>query len=481
MAQQTGSELTASRRRFLQGAATASGLAMAGTTSWAAGTKPSSGHGATLTDYDVIIVGGGFSGVTAARECSRAGLSTLLLEARSRIGGRTFTTQFGPYHIELGGTWVHWTQPFVWSEVQRYGLTIEETPGASADRYVALVDGQRRNFTAEQGLGDIVAGVEAYFSEARAAWDRPYDATFTWQELVARDPVSAANRMAATKLTPLQRDVVAAFVESMAHCPLRQASYVEMMRWYAAPGFNFGALLDSVARYKLKEGTEGLIHRIAKDGRADMELSTPVTRVEQASDYVRVHPERGKPRTARAVILALPPRVLKDIAFEPALSAGKMRASREGFTHSGIKYYAEVKGRLGRVQLLARAPHLAGIAFTYAQGTDRTLLVGFSSSPTGLAGNDAASVQSALRELIPDIAVTDCISYGWNEDPYSQGTFSGFAPGQFANGYNSLAQHEGRVLMAGGDVGNAAWRNFIDGAIGRGLRVAHDAVQLLQA
>ncbi|MGZ5931186.1 MAG: FAD-dependent oxidoreductase, partial [Rhizomicrobium sp.] len=80
----------------------------------------------------------------------------------------------------------------------------------------------------------------------------------------------------------------------------------------------------------------------------------------------------------------------------------------------------------------------------------------------------------------PDVEVTDCISYGWNEDPYSQGTYSGFAPGQFSNGYESLAQHEGRVLMAGGDVGNAAWRNFIDGAIGRGLRAAQDAVELLR-
>ena len=480
MSDSTNSSSTASRRGFLRGAVTASGLAMAGTTSWATGTKPSRRRSAKTSDYDVIIVGGGFSGVTAARECSRAGLSTLLLEARARIGGRTFTTQFGPYHIELGGTWVHWSQPFVWSEIQKYGLTIEETPGASAERYVALVDGQRMNFTPDQSLADLVSGVEAYFAEARTTWDRPYDAAFTWKELVARDSMSAADRMAALKLSPLQRDVIAAFTETMSHCPLSQASYVEMMRWYAAPGFNFGGLLDSTARYKLKEGTHGLIDRIAKDGRAEIKLSKPVKRVVRASDHVVVYPEQGLPYTAHVVILALPPRILRDIEFEPALSAAKLRASREGFTRSGVKYYAEVKGDLGKVQLLARARHAAGMAWTYANGTDRTLLVGFSANPDDLQGNDTTSVQSALRELIPDVEVTDCISYGWNEDPYSQGTYSGFAPGQFSNGYESLAQHEGRVLMAGGDVGNAAWRNFIDGAIGRGLRVAQDAVELLK-
>lgn len=470
---------SASRRHFLYGSLAASGLAMAGTTSWAAGTEPSKSGTAKTTDYDVIVVGGGFCGITAARECSKAGLSTLVLEARERIGGRTFTAEFGGHRIELGGTWVHWTQPFVWSEIEKYGLTIEETPGAAADRFYVLADGKPREFAAGPDLMDVVASTQTYFAESAIIWERPYDAAYRWQALVERDPMNTAQRMTPLNLPPMHRDAIAAFIETMAHCPLEEASYVEMTRWYAAPGNNFGALLDSTARYKLKEGTHGLIERIAKDGRAQIRLSTPVVRVVQSMDHVAVHPEEGAPVTAKLAILALPPRILKDIVFEPALSPGKMRASREGFTRSGVKYYAEVKGDLGNVQLLARAPHAAGMAWTYARGKDRTLLVGFSALPGALQGNDSESVQSALREIVPGIEVVNSISYGWNEDKFSQGTYSGFRPGQFANGYESLAQHEGRVLMAGGDVGNAAWRNFIDGAIGRGLRVAQDAIRVL--
>ena len=47
--------------------------------------------------FDTIVVGGGFAGVTAARDVSRAGYKTLLLDARTRLGGRTFTTDFAPY------------------------------------------------------------------------------------------------------------------------------------------------------------------------------------------------------------------------------------------------------------------------------------------------------------------------------------------------------------------------------------------------
>ena len=73
-------------------------------------------------DFDIIVVGGGFAGVTAARDCERNGYKTLLLEARDRLGGRTWTSEFEGEPIELGGTWIYNSQPFVWSEVIRYGL-----------------------------------------------------------------------------------------------------------------------------------------------------------------------------------------------------------------------------------------------------------------------------------------------------------------------------------------------------------------------
>ena len=46
---------------------------------------------------DVIVIGGGFAGVTAAREASLRGRSVLLLEARDRLGGRTWTAPWGGY------------------------------------------------------------------------------------------------------------------------------------------------------------------------------------------------------------------------------------------------------------------------------------------------------------------------------------------------------------------------------------------------
>lgn len=59
--------------------------------------------------YDVIVIGTGFTGLIAARDISnRRDTSVLLVEARDRIGGRTWTANALGESFEMGGTWVHW-------------------------------------------------------------------------------------------------------------------------------------------------------------------------------------------------------------------------------------------------------------------------------------------------------------------------------------------------------------------------------------
>ena len=77
--------------------------------------------------HDVIVVGGGFAGVTAARECALRGRDVLLLEARDRLGGRTWSKPWAGTRIEYGGAWVHWHQPHTFSELTRAGLAVSSS------------------------------------------------------------------------------------------------------------------------------------------------------------------------------------------------------------------------------------------------------------------------------------------------------------------------------------------------------------------
>ena len=81
--------------------------------------------GTTESRPDVVIVGGGFAEVTAARELTMRGRSAVLVEARDRLGGRTYTADHDGHAMELGGTWVHPEQPHVGAEISRNGMETE--------------------------------------------------------------------------------------------------------------------------------------------------------------------------------------------------------------------------------------------------------------------------------------------------------------------------------------------------------------------
>jgi pseudooxynicotine dehydrogenase len=75
-----------------------------------------------------VIVGGGFAGVTAARDLTMRGRRAVLLEARDRLGGRTYTSDHDGHAMELGGTWMHPAQPNVWTEINRCGMETDTFP-----------------------------------------------------------------------------------------------------------------------------------------------------------------------------------------------------------------------------------------------------------------------------------------------------------------------------------------------------------------
>jgi monoamine oxidase len=447
---------------------TAAGAAQAGDAKRKAKTKG--------VDYDVIVLGGGFAGVTAARDSSKNGYKTLLLEARNRLGGRTYTTEFAGHHVELGGTWIHWTQPFVWSEVQRYKLDVIETPDGNVEPggdVRVLVDGRCERLEKPEQLGALFGVFTKYFADAGAIWDRPYDAAHSWKEIAKKDKLTAKDVLQKMDLTPVQRVALESYVSGLSHCPVDQASHIEVSRWWELPGGNLKALRDSCGRYRFKDGTVSLINKMVEDGKPEIRMATPVKAVEDRGDHVVVTTASGQRLTAASVIVGLPMNVVQNVEFSPALDPFVVEAGREKHAGVGVKLLIKVKGRLAKttVTWLAGPSHPLPLVSTYAAADDHTVLVMFGPDPKRIDYTDKAAVQQALRDFAPDAVVEEVHFHPWTVDPYSKGTWCNYRPGWFEKHYAHFQKDRGRVFFGQGDHGEG-WRGFIDGAIGAGAGAA---------
>ena len=224
-------------------------------------TRRSSGVSAVSADYDVIVVGGGFAGVTAAREAALRGRSVLLLEARDRLGGRTWSADWEGTRIEYGGAWVHWHQPHTFSELTRAGLRVELSDDAQrAGWYVGRGAVQRHDRGARRDrparLGRFVDGVDE-------ALPQPHDPLLALERLARFDRLTIAERIEELELADDERQVLSAELESLAHAPLDDAGAVSVLRWHALSGYSLALTQYTGGRVTIDGGTGALLAAIA--------------------------------------------------------------------------------------------------------------------------------------------------------------------------------------------------------------------------
>jgi monoamine oxidase len=415
--------------------------------------------------------------VTAARDLSWRGLRTLLLEARPRLGGRTFTATLGGHDIDLGGTWIGWLQPHVWSEVTRYDLSIVESASAAATRAVWMKEGRRVEGTPQEYAALMEPMAAAFYGPAQESFPRPYDPP-SGEAHAKLDAISAAEAIERLNLPPVQKELALSFAAINGHSSPDQSSYLDQLRWFSLGSLSLWRLWDNLARYRIAGGTRALIDRMQADSRADVRFSSPVEMVEQGEERVAVTARGATPYVARAVVVAVPLNCLVDIDFRPAVSATKLRVSRARHTGSGTKIYARIAGR--RPIFTGHGSYAMPLNFLWTEydGPDSQLLVGFGSSPRTLDINDDDAVLQAVREYLPDAELIESFGYDWNRDPYSHGTWCMYRPNVLTQDLRELQRSEGRVHFAGSDVANG-WRGFIDGAIESGLRVAQQVASQL--
>ncbi|MBU9224628.1 flavin monoamine oxidase family protein [Burkholderia multivorans] len=428
---------------------------------------------AAARDYDVIVIGAGFAGLTTARDLSRDGYRVLVVESRDRIGGRTFAARVDGYDYEIGGTWIHWSQPHVWSEVVRYGLSIKESLGATPETISYISGGVLKHAAAADVWEEFAEAMAAYCNvdgfDARTVFPRAHDPMYSGA-VAKYDHMSLADRLAELNLRPEIRDMIGAMLALDCHGDPATAGLVDQLRWWALGDHEMGRMFDKCGKFKIKEGTTGLALAMLEDSKADLLLSTKVVKVDQGSDVVKVCTASGETLTARQVVCALPMNVLKNVEFNPALSAGKLAASRAEHAGKGTKFWVKIDQKIGNWFGMAPYPSPVLAAWTDTEAEDGSYVVCFG-SPDRVDVSNLDEVQAAVRTLLPDATVKTVIAHDWAKDEASLGTWCFYRQNQLTSALEVLQSTDNRVFFAGSDWANG-WRGFIDGAIESGTVAA---------
>lgn len=429
-----------------------------------------------IDDFDVIVVGAGFAGVTAARELHARRRRTLLLEARDRIGGRVYTGVFAGEIVELGGAWVHWTQPYVWAELTRYGISI--VPDAVAERatfpgpdgfctYPANEIFQRQ----QELLGELFAGVDEYFPQ-------PYEPLFRQDLLAEVDQLSLRDRINQLNLSPKDKGLLTGLASGESGGSSARGALTMPAHWWALGtlghyGFN------AIFNFRLETGMRGLLDAMLTDASTELRLNTPVASIADDGERVQVTTRAGEQFSAQAVVVAVPVNSWRTIDFIPKLPEPYLTVSTDGIgVPNAIKLAIHLRGDIGG-PFYAQGEEgdpIIGL-FPQRQLDDGQLVVGFIVEES-VDVTDFKQVEAAVLRLEPKAEVVDYIYYDWGRDEFSQGGWAYRQPGQLLR-LDAIQQPQGRLAFASGDI-PSGWSGCVDGAIESGIKAARYAAGLVQ-
>lgn len=447
----------------------------------------------------VVVVGAGYAGLAAALELHDAGVDVLVLEADSRVGGRTLSVRDeAGVVIDHGGQWVGPTQRDFLSLVARYDVPTFPTylEGANIERWA---DGSQRHFKIagpDDGPGmreyvQLMADIDAL--AATVDLQRPW-ATPGAEALDSETVHSYLERTVPSRDARLR---MALAVQSVWTVEPRDISMLHFLFYIASAG-NLDQLMEAegcAQETRFVDGAQRVSERIAADLGERVVLSAPVRRIDAEGAGVALDTDRGKVHAQR-VIVAVPPPALQRIEFTPALPPARARWLAKSPMGDVVKIHVSYdrpfwreRGLSGEATLYGpgslgfvfdNSPHDAAsgvlVCFVYADRLRPWRALG--------AKGRRQEVIDTLVELFGEAAAEPAryVEKDWADEPFIGGAYAASpTPGAWIeHGPEGWRAPVGSIHWAGTETASV-WNGYIDGAISSGRRAAAEVRQALGA
>ncbi|KAL4892544.1 hypothetical protein BDV59DRAFT_202663 [Aspergillus ambiguus] len=446
--------------------------------------------------YDVIVIGAGFAGLIAARELSRThGQTVLLVEARDRIGGRTWTARVLGEEIEMGGTWVHWDQPHVYSQLQRYGLHrhLKTSAGTLAPTMQLFrpAGGPVEEVSIEETAAVLERVAQRFFTvdglESRALMPYPHDPLREPAPWRRYDGMSVQDRLDQLgDVSGREKALLESTVSTFGSAPGREIGFVEALRWYALGGHRMAGVFEKAGVYKLgKGGMTAFARAILHEYRGDMLFQTTVREIKQEGETVLVTCASGQVVRARAVVSTIPLNCLGDVRFQPPLCSVRQAAIARGQMNTGAKIHVKLQQTRPGWFYTADGNGDARFVFAFSDhngtqgsGPTGTWCIGFGYNGQLTEKRDSREIVGRFRqEILPTAEVEAYATHDWAKDEYAKGVWACWGAASASHYLDRLQQPHKRVIFASADWADG-WRGFVDGAIERGQEAVRAVMQL---
>ena len=443
---------------------------------------------------DVVVVGAGLAGLTAARRLVERGHDTLVVEAQPRVGGRTCAGLVDGVAVDVGGQWIGPTQRRMVALTEELGLAT--FPTFDSGRKVLDLAGKVTTYAgsipslAPHHLAVLQATIWRIDAmAARVPAEEPWSA----RQARAWDRRTLAGWMASSIPSRTVRDVMRAAIRVIFGAEPEELSLLHAL-WYIGQGGGIlslaeirGAAQDS----RFVDGAHAVSTALARLLGERVRLGEPVITVIGDGDLVRVVSESSE-HVARRAVIAVPPHMAARIRFEPSLPPERDALMQRMPMGATVKFHATYarpfwrEAGLSGEMVCTHGPVSVTFDNTSADGTHASLVgfcVGAAARRMGMLAPQAQ--QSAVGDVLmrgfgPGAAdMTGFLAKDWAADPWARGCPTAGMPAGVMGIYGpALRRSCGRVHWCGTETA-LEWTGYMEGAVESGDRVAAEVAALL--
>jgi monoamine oxidase len=447
-------------------------------------------------DADLVVVGAGLAGLSAARTAAAAGASVVVVEARDRVGGRTLNQEIGDGRVvEVGGQWIGPTQDRLAALASELGVDTFPTFGDGAN--VIQYAGRLRRYrgTIPRINPVILLDVErAQRRLNRLARRVPLDAPWEAPNAAALDGQTAATWMRRNLATKAGRMLLGLGIEAVWAAQPEDMSLLHVLFYIHSAG-SLELLFDTeggAQQDRFVGGSQRISILMAQElGRENVLLEAPVRKIARADHGVTVTADSATVRARRAIV-ALAPTLAGRIAYDPALPGFRDQLTQRMPLGTVAKCMAIYDEPFWRAEGLSgqATSDVGPVRLTFdnsppdgSPGVLLGFLEGRQARELGRLRADerrTAVVDSFARLFGPRAArPRSYVERLWADEEWSRGCYGCHMPtGAWTNYGPALREPIGPLHWAGAEYATV-WNGYMDGAVRSGEETARAALERL--